>query len=55
MIVVGLDGLEMPTTNSDFESEGLVRLARGGAHIGAVPTTTVYGEETSSIRPLRDR
>ncbi len=49
-----LDGLEMTTTNYDFESEVLVRLARGGAHIGSVPTTTVYGEETSSIRPLRD-
>jgi len=49
-----LDGLAITTVNYDFESEVLVRLARRGARIGSVPTTTVYGEETSSIHPLRD-
>ena len=49
-----LDGLAVTTVNYDFESEVLVRLARWGARIGSAPTTTVYGEETSSIRPLRD-
>jgi len=52
--VAVLDGLETTTVNYDFESEVLVRLARRGARIGSAPTTTVYGEETSSIRPLRD-
>ena len=52
--VAVLDGLEVTTSNYDFESEVLVRLARRGARIGSAPTATVYGEETSSIRPLRD-
>ena len=31
-----------------------MRLARKGARIGAVPTTTVYGDEKSSINPFVD-
>lgn len=49
-----LDGLVLTTARYDTESEILVRLARRGARIGSVPTATVYGEETSSIRPLLD-
>ncbi|MBU0743345.1 glycosyltransferase family 2 protein [bacterium] len=52
--VAVLDGLETTTANYDFESEVLVRLARRGARIGSVPTAAVYGEQGSSIRPLRD-
>lgn len=49
-----LPDLRLTTTNYDMESEILVRLARRGARIAAVPTATVYGDETSSIHPFRD-
>ncbi|MBD3221757.1 glycosyltransferase [bacterium] len=49
-----LDGLVLRTARYDTESEVLVRLARRGARIGSAPVSTVYGEETSSIRPLLD-
>jgi glycosyltransferase involved in cell wall biosynthesis len=49
-----LRGLRLRTTRYDAESEILVRLARGGARIGAVPISTVYGDQVSSIRPLVD-
>ncbi|MBK8166203.1 MAG: glycosyltransferase family 2 protein [bacterium] len=52
--VQGLRGLRLRTTRYDAESEILVRLARGGARIGAVPISTVYGDQVSSIRPLVD-
>jgi glycosyltransferase involved in cell wall biosynthesis len=41
-------------TGYDFESEMLVMASRAGCRIGAVPVTTVYGDETSKIRPVRD-
>ena len=37
-----------------YETEMLVLTSWGGQKIGAVPVSTVYGEETSSINPLRD-
>lgn len=49
-----LDGVRLRTSRYDSESEILVRLARKGARIGAVPITTVYGDEKSSINPLVD-
>ncbi len=49
-----LAGLKTTTTNYDFESEVLVKLARAGARIGSTPTATVYGEEISAIHPMRD-
>ena len=49
-----LAGLKTATTNYDFESEVLVKLARSGACIGSTPTATVYGEEISAIHPMRD-
>lgn len=52
--VAALEGLRTTTSRYDFESEILVRLARRGARIDSVPTTTVYGEERSAIHPLRD-
>lgn len=52
--VASLRGLRLRTTRYDAESEILVRLARGGARIGAVPISTVYGDQVSSIRPLVD-
>ncbi|MBE0564641.1 MAG: glycosyltransferase family 2 protein [Krumholzibacteria bacterium] len=49
-----LGGVRLRTKRYDSESEILVRLARRGARIGAVPVSTVYGDETSSINPLVD-
>ncbi len=49
-----LADLEVASARYDFESEVLVKLARRGARIGSVPVTTVYGEETSAIHPMRD-
>jgi len=42
------------SSNFDFETEMLAIAARRGAVIGAVPVSTVYGDEKSKIRPLRD-
>ena len=38
----------------DYETEMLILTAWAGETIGAVPISTVYGEETSSIHPVRD-
>lgn len=46
--------LECETTGFDYESEMLIRLSREGERIGAVPVTTVYRDEVSSIRPAAD-
>ena len=37
-----------------YETEMLVLTSWSGQKIGAVPVSTVYGEETSSISPVRD-
>lgn len=52
--VAKLAGLRLVTTRYDTESEILVRLARRGCRIGAAPISSVYGTESSAIRPLRD-
>ena len=38
----------------DYETEMLLIVARSGYRIGNVPVTTVYGNETSKIKPVRD-
>jgi glycosyltransferase involved in cell wall biosynthesis len=38
----------------EYETEMLFIAARAGLAIGAVPVTTVYGDEKSKIRPVRD-
>ena len=38
----------------DYETEMLILAAWQGYRISSVPVSTVYGEETSSIHPLRD-
>jgi glycosyltransferase involved in cell wall biosynthesis len=38
----------------DYETEMLIVASRKGAKIGAVPISTVYGDEVSSIHPVRD-
>jgi glycosyltransferase involved in cell wall biosynthesis len=42
------------TTNFDFETEMLVVASRKGCEIGAVPISTIYGDEVSKIHPVRD-
>jgi glycosyltransferase involved in cell wall biosynthesis len=42
------------SVNYDFETEMLAIASRLGHRIGAVPVSTVYGEEKSKIRPVRD-
>lgn len=42
------------TTKFDFETEMLVVSARRGCAIGAVPVSTIYGDEKSKIHPIRD-
>jgi hypothetical protein len=49
-----LAGVKLQTSRYDSESEILVRLGRRGARIGAVPVSTVYGDEKSSINPFVD-
>ncbi len=38
----------------DYETEMLILASWAGERISAVPVSTVYGEETSSIHPVRD-
>lgn len=52
--VAKLAGLRLVTSRYDTESEILVRLARRGCRIGSAPVSSVYGTESSAIRPLRD-
>lgn len=42
------------TTKFDYETEMLVVTSRRGCRIEAVPISTVYGDETSKIHPVRD-
>lgn len=38
----------------DYETEMLLIVSRGGQRVVAVPITTVYSDEVSSINPVRD-
>lgn len=49
-----LAAVELRTTLYQTESELLLRAARLGFRIGAVPISTLYGGQTSHIRHLRD-
>jgi len=42
------------TTKFDFETEMLVVASRCGCKVGAVPISTIYGDEKSKIHPVRD-
>ncbi len=46
--------LFVPSDTYEFETEMLFIAARAGHSIGTIPITTVYGDETSKIRPVRD-
>ena len=42
------------TVKFDYETEMLVVASRRGCKIGAVPVSTIYGDEKSKIHPVRD-
>ena len=42
------------TTKFDYETEMLVVASRRGCKVGAVPISTIYGDEKSKIHPVRD-
>lgn len=46
--------LRLTTSRYDTESEMLIQAGRLGYRIGAVPISSIYGEERSAIRPGRD-
>ncbi len=46
--------LLMGSERFDYETEMLIVVSRKGCRIGAVPISTVYCDEVSSIHPLRD-
>lgn len=43
-----------PSDGYDYETEMLLIAARNGHPVGAVPVTTIYGDEQSKIRRVRD-
>lgn len=47
-------GVSLAGRNYDFEAEMVVAMGRKGFRIAHVPVSTIYGDETSSIRPARD-
>lgn len=47
-------GVTIESRNYDFESEMIVAMGRGGFRVAAVPVSTVYGDEVSTINPVRD-
>lgn len=48
-------GADLPSRGRfEWESEALVRIARKGWTIGRVEVPTIYGDESSHIRPWRD-
>lgn len=49
-----LQDLQCKTSHFEWESEVLVRASALGARIGSCPIRTIYGQEQSKIRPIRD-
>ena len=46
--------LLLGTAHFEYETEMLIVVSRKGYRIGAVPISTVYSDEVSSIHPVRD-
>jgi glycosyltransferase involved in cell wall biosynthesis len=46
--------IDLVTSRYETESEILIKSSRTGARISAVPIRTIYGNEESTIHPLRD-
>ncbi len=49
-----LDVLEFSTRHYECDSEMLILAARAGLRIGCAPVATIYGRETSYIKPWKD-
>jgi len=49
-----ISGIDIKANKFEVESELLVKLARSGFKIDSVPIKSIYGQEKSSIRPVRD-
>lgn len=47
-------GVAVHSRNYDFEGEMIVAMGRAGFRIASVPVSTIYGDEVSSINPVRD-
>lgn len=47
-------GVTVKTRNYDFEGEMIVAMGRKGFRVASVPVSTVYGDEVSTIHPVRD-
>lgn len=47
-------GLKLGGDRFDLESEVLIKACRAGARVREVPVRTIYGNEVSKIRPIRD-
>jgi glycosyltransferase involved in cell wall biosynthesis len=47
-------GVTVAARNYDFEGEMIVAMGRKGFRVTSVPVSTVYGDEVSSIHPVRD-
>ena len=46
--------VELVTSRYETESEILIKAAKRGARISSVPIRTIYGDEQSTIHPVRD-
>lgn len=52
--VSALKKMKLVSTKYDIESEMLIQAAKNGIKIESAPIRTIYGEEVSKIKPLRD-
>jgi glycosyltransferase involved in cell wall biosynthesis len=49
-----ISGMEIRSHKFEIESEMLIKIARKGFRIDSVPVKSIYADETSKIRPVRD-
>ena len=49
-----ISGIDIKAHKFEVESELLVKLSRNGFKIESVPIRSIYGQEKSKIRPIRD-
>lgn len=49
-----LDALKLTADHYEVDSEMLILAARAGCRIASVPVATIYADEHSNIRPLKD-
>lgn len=47
-------GVTIHSRNYDFEGEMIVAMGRKGFRVASVPVSTIYGDEVSTINPVRD-